>query len=177
MLNYVKSEWYRIVHGRELYLFTGALCAIVLAGNVLLWVMSTTPDFPYATVRFSMSNLISMLTLLFFMAGLLVWVLFADDRKDGTFKNAIVHGCSRRDLFVGKCLVATALGLCVMAVVLAVYVGSAVLLLEGSTEAVFILLKAWRRRCRSPWPASCWAWRCARRCRRPSPRFWCGWPS
>ena len=86
MLNYVKSEWYRIVHGRELYLFTGALCAIVLAGNVLLWVMSTTPDFPYATVRFSMSNLISMLTLLFFMAGLLVWVLFADDRKDGTFK-------------------------------------------------------------------------------------------
>lgn len=141
MLNYMKSEWYRIVHGRELYLFTGALCAIVLAGNVLLWAMSSTPDFPYATVRFSMSNLISMLTLLFFMAGLLVWVLFADDRKDGTFKNAIVHGCSRRDLFVGKCLVATTLGLGAMAVVLAVYVGSAVLLLEGPAEAVFILLK------------------------------------
>ena len=27
MLNYTKSELYRIVHGRELYLFTGVLCA------------------------------------------------------------------------------------------------------------------------------------------------------
>lgn len=141
MLNYMKSEWYRIVRGRGLYLFVGTLCAIVLAGNVLLRAMAATPDFPYATVRFSMSNLISMLGLLFFMAGLLVWVLFADDRKDGTLKNAIAHGCSRRDLFLGKCIVATALGFASLAVVLAVYIGSAVLLLEGSTEAAAILLK------------------------------------
>ena len=26
MLNYMKSELYRIVHGRELYLFTGVPC-------------------------------------------------------------------------------------------------------------------------------------------------------
>ena len=31
MLNYMKSELYRIVHGRELYLFTGVPCAIVRA--------------------------------------------------------------------------------------------------------------------------------------------------
>ena len=84
MLNYTKSELYRIVHGRELYLFTGVLCAIVLLSSVLLWAMASTPDFPYATVRFSLSNLISMLPSLFLLAGLLVWVLFADDRKDGT---------------------------------------------------------------------------------------------
>ena len=138
MLNYLKGEAYRIAHGRAAYLFAGTLCAIVLAANVLLWAMSSTPGFPYATVRFSMSNLVSMLPLLFYMAGLLVWVLFADDRKDGTLKNAIAHGCSRRDLFLGKCLVATVLGLAILAVVLAVYVGSAVLLLEGSTEAVAI---------------------------------------
>lgn len=110
MLNYMKSELYRIVHGRELYLFTGVPCAIVLASSVLLWAMASTPDFPYATVRFSLSNLISMLPSLFLLAGLLVWVLFADDRKDGTFKNAVADGCSRRDLFVGKCLVSTGLG-------------------------------------------------------------------
>lgn len=141
MLNYMKSEWYRIVRGREVYLFTGVLCAIVLVANVLLRAMATTPDFPYATVRFSMSNLISMLTMLFFMAGLLVWVLFADDRKDGTFKNALAHGCSRRDQFLGKCLVSIAVGLLSMAVILVVYLGSAVLLLEGPTDTVFVLLK------------------------------------
>ena len=141
MLNYMKSELYRIVHGRELYLFTGVPCAIVLASSVLLWAMASTPDFPYATVRFSLSNLISMLPSLFLLAGLLVWVLFADDRKDGTFKNAVADGCSRRDLFVGKCLVSTGLGLASMTVILAVYVGSAVLLLEGPADAVPILLK------------------------------------
>ena len=141
MLNYMKSELYRIVRGRELYLFTGMLCAIVLAANVMLWAMASAPDFPYATVRFSLSNLISMLPSLFLLAGFLVWVLFADDRKDGTFKNAVADGCSRRDLFVGKCLVSTGLGLASMTVILAVYVGSAVLLLEAPADAVPILLK------------------------------------
>ena len=131
MLNYLRSEWYRILHGREIYLFTGVLCAIVLAANVILWAMAHTPDFPYATVRFSLSNLISMMGLLFLMAGLLVWVLFGDDRANGTLKNALAYGLSRRGLFVGKCLVSVVLGLISMAVVLAVYIGSATLLLEG----------------------------------------------
>ena len=131
MLNYTKSELYRIVHGRELYLFTGVLCAIVLLSSVLLWAMASTPDFPYATVRFSLSNLISMLPSLFLLAGLLVWVLFADDRKDGTFKNAVADGCSRRDLFVGKCLVSTGLGLASMTVILAVSI-----LLKGVAAAL-----------------------------------------
>lgn len=141
MLNYMKSEWYRILRGRGLYVFVGTLCAIVVAGNVLLRAMASTPDFPYATVRFSMSNLISMLGLLFFMAGLLVWILFGDERKDGTLKNAIAHGCSRHDLFLGKCIVATVLGLVSLVVILVVYIGSAVLLLEGSVEAVAFLLE------------------------------------
>ena len=125
MLNYTKSELYRIVHGRELYLFTGVLCAIVLLSSVLLWAMASTPDFPYATVRFSLSNLISMLPSLFLLAGLLVWVLFADDRKDGTFKG----------------LGSTGRGRASMMGILAVYGGSAVLLLEGPADAVPILLK------------------------------------
>lgn len=139
----MKSELFRIVRGRELYLFTGVLCAIVLAGNVLLYAMGATdPYFSYATVRFSLSNLLSSLSLLFFMAGLLAWILFADDRKDGTFKNAIVHGCSRIDLFVGKCLVGTVAGLASMAAVLVACIGSAVLLLEGpASESIGYLLE------------------------------------
>ncbi|MFR1640963.1 MAG: hypothetical protein ACLSVD_18605 [Eggerthellaceae bacterium] len=55
MLNYTKSELYRIVHGRELYLFTGVLCAIVLAASAAVG-HDEPPQFPYGTVRFSMSN-------------------------------------------------------------------------------------------------------------------------
>ena len=97
MLNYTKSELYRIVHGRELYLFTGVLCAIVLLSSVLLWAMASTPDFPYATVRFSLSNLISMLPSLFLLAGLLVWVTKTSaDALEKTIKPALRSPSSRR---------------------------------------------------------------------------------
>ena len=141
MLNYMKGEWYRIVRGKEVYLLTGIVAALALVANLLLWAMSSTPDFPYATVRFSLSNLISSLPMLFFLAGLLAWILFSDDRKDGVLKNALAHGCSRFSLFAGRCLLVAGFGLVIMAIVLAVYIGSAVLLLAGSTEAVAILLK------------------------------------
>lgn len=132
MLNYMKSEAYRVAHGKELYLFTGALCAVVLAANILLRAMTyVDPAFPYATVRFSLSNLLGMFTMLFALAGLLVAVLYADDRKNGTLKNALSHGCSRLSLFAGKCVVSLGAGLAAMAIVMVVYVGSAVFLLEG----------------------------------------------
>ncbi|OUO91434.1 ABC transporter permease [Gordonibacter sp. An230] len=132
MLNYVKSEWYRIVHGHEFYMFTGLLCALGLAGNLLLFGMGAfDPGFPYATVRFSLSNVVSALSLTFFVAGLLVWDLFSSEGKDGTFKNAVAHGLSRRDLFLGKCLVSTVLGLISIAAFLIVFIGSAFALLEG----------------------------------------------
>lgn len=132
MLNYVKSEAYRIVHGKELYLFTGALCVLVLAANVILRAMTyMDPTFPYATVKFSLSNLLGMFTMLFALAGVLVAVLYADDRKNGTLKNAVAHGCSRLSLFVGKCTVSLAAGVVSMAVVMVVYVTSATLLLDG----------------------------------------------
>ena len=120
MLNYARSEWYRITRGCEFYAFTGVLCGLGLAANLLLFgVGSSDPDFPYATVRFSLSNVICAPSLSFFVAGLLVWNLFSDEGKDGTFKNAVSHGLSRRDLFLGKCLVSTALGLiCLAGVVL-----------------------------------------------------------
>ncbi|WP_139650630.1 ABC transporter permease [Raoultibacter phocaeensis] len=144
MLNYMKSEGYRIVHGRELYLLTGILCAVVLAANMILYGMTFVDDtFPYATVKFSLSNLLGMLPLLFALAGLLVALLYADDRKNGTLKNAIVHGCSRTSVFVGKCIVSIAAGFVSMAIVMVVYLASAMLLLEGPAgEPASMLLTA-----------------------------------
>lgn len=131
MLNYMRSEWYRIVHGREFYVFTGVLCALVLAAIGIHFIMMSTPDFPYATVRFTLGIMTSSLLGLLLLAGTLAWILFADDRKNGTLRNAIATGYSRRRLFVGKCLVGTAAGLLCLVVVLVAYIGSAVLLLEG----------------------------------------------
>lgn len=142
MLNYVKAEWFRIVRGRELYLFAGILSAVAFAAIGIHFVMATTPGFPYATVRFTLGILTSALPMQFVLAGVLAMLLYGGDRKDGTLKNAIAAGCSRPGLFVGRCIACTAAGLLSLAVVMAVYVGSAALLLEGpAAEPVLRLLE------------------------------------
>lgn len=142
MLNYMKGEWYRIMRGKEVYLLTGALSLLALAANALEFAMTfVDPTFPYATVRFNLGVVTSSLGTLFLIAGMLVWFLYSEDRKNGTLKNALSHGCSRTAVFAGQCIVSSLVGLVCMAVVLAVYVGSAVLLLEGpALEPVVDLL-------------------------------------
>lgn len=142
MLNYMKGEWYRIMRGKEVYLLTGALSLLALAANALELAMTfVDPGFPYATVRFNLGIVTSSLGTLFLVAGMLVWFLYSEDRKSGTLKNALSHGCSRTAVFAGQCIVSSLVGLACMAVVLVVYVGSAVLLLEGpALEPVVDLL-------------------------------------
>lgn len=143
MQNYLKSEWFRAFRSREFYLLTGILCAVVVSVNLLLWFMHLTdPNFRYATAWFSLSNLISSLPFLFFGAGLVVALLYADDKKNGILKNALVYGISRPQVFVGKIILCVCLGLLSLAVVLAVYIASATLLLEGpALEPISYLLE------------------------------------
>ncbi len=132
MLNYLKSELYRAIRSRDFYLITGITSAIILAGNILLFVVaSSDADFPYGTVWFSLSNLIASLVFLFLGAGLMVAFLYADDKKNGIFKNAVTQGISRTQLFLGKIFVCIILGLLSMAFILLVYIVSATVLLEG----------------------------------------------
>lgn len=132
MLNYMKGEMFRIVRGKEVYLLTGVLSLLALAANALEFAMTfVDPGFPYATVRFNLGIVTASLGTLFLIAGMLVWFLYSEDRKSGTLKNALSHGCSRTAVFAGQCIVSSLVGLVCMVVVLVVYVGSAVLLLEG----------------------------------------------
>ncbi|WP_232050954.1 ABC transporter permease subunit [Arabiibacter massiliensis] len=132
MLNYMKGEWYRIMRGKEVYLVAGILSLLAIAANALEFAMTfVDPDFPYATVRFNLGIVTSSLSSLFLIAGMLVWFLYAEDRKNGTLKNALSYGCSRAAVFAGRCIVSSLAGLVCLAVVLVAYVGSAVLLLEG----------------------------------------------
>lgn len=142
MMNYLKSEWYRITRSTTIYLFTLVVAGITLAANIVLFVFANSvPEFPYGTVHFSASNLVAAMPLLFVLAGVLVVLLYADDHKNGTLKNAIVEGIVRWQLFTAKSLVSVLIGVLSMVVILLVYVGSAVLLLEGPAyEPVGVLL-------------------------------------
>ena len=142
MANYLKSEWYRVCRSKVVLVFTLIFAGVTLAGNILLSVIgSTDPEFFYNTVRFSLSNLLAMMVALFFIAGVLITRLHPNDLGNGIIKNAVMGGMPRWQLFTAKTLVGIGVGLVSMAVILLVYIGSAVLLLKGpSTEIILILL-------------------------------------
>ena len=37
MLNYMKSEWYKTIHGKGFYIAGGVMCGLVLLMNLRLW--------------------------------------------------------------------------------------------------------------------------------------------
>lgn len=135
MRNYIKSEWYRVTHTSTIYVFTGVLAGLTLLMNLALWFLDKVdPTFPYGTVAFSLSNLVCLLTALFFVGMILASLLFIEDRKNGSLKNSIAFGISRTEIFLGKCVVSTVISLISLAVILIVFLGSAVLLLEPGVE-------------------------------------------
>ena len=135
MRNYMKCEWYRVLHSKEIYLITGILSVGVIFMNTVLAIASRTiPDFRYGHVSFAMNTLTGSLPWLFCMGMIITGSLYAEERKNGTLKNAIAYGIPRSRIFIGKCLMSLIFCLLSMAVVIVFLTGSAVLLLEGPVQ-------------------------------------------
>ncbi|MBQ8822241.1 MAG: hypothetical protein IJZ82_06325 [Lachnospiraceae bacterium] len=144
MLNYMRSEWYRITHSTAIYMFTIIMSGLTLVLNVLLYALDKSDvSFPYGTQSFSLSILASGMMTMFFAGLAVVSLLFSGDKKNGLMKNALAFGISREKMFLARCIICVVSSLCSLAVILAVYIGSAVLLLPIGVEpdAVGILLR------------------------------------
>ena len=144
MRNYIKSEWYRVTHTSTIYVFTGVLSGLTLLMNLVLWASDKTEaTFPYGTTAFSLSFLACSMMIICVIGAILACLLFAEDKKNGSLKNSIAFGISRTEIFLGKCVISTVVSLISLAVILTVYMGSAVLLLEPGVEpnAVWITLQ------------------------------------
>ena len=135
MLNYMRSEWYRIFHTKALWVLTGVLAGLLLAMNAVLYLMGRgDPRFPYSTIRFSLSPLLSNMLMMGCSGLALASILFSDKSQGGIMKNAVAYGISRTRIFAGKCILSSAAAFLSMLVILAVYVGSALWLLDGEWE-------------------------------------------
>jgi len=101
MVNYVKSELYRLARKRGVHYLLAAcvllplLITLVTAGNE--GDMYSNTEFPFKFAMHSWS-------LLFFIVPLIVSLVVADDFTDGTLKNTVAYGVSRRTIFYGKWL-------------------------------------------------------------------------
>lgn len=133
MLNYIRSELYRTIHNKGFLGATGILAGLAVVLHVVLWLFAAnSPSFSYATSSFSYSLLVSTPDLFRIAAFVIVCVLYESDRRNGNDKNSIAFGISRTKIFIGKCVASLCACVAAMAVVLAVYIGGAMLLTEQS---------------------------------------------
>lgn len=131
MTNYMKSEWYRIIHSNTIYVVTAIMVLLsVLVNIVLALFLNFTPDFSYGTFRFSLNIITAQLSILLMAAGVIAVVFFAGEVKNGVVKNVIAYGISRKNIFVGQTIICFCICLMIMTVTIVTYVGSAYLLLE-----------------------------------------------
>jgi ABC-2 type transport system permease protein len=132
MLNYIKSEIYRVLHGTEIYRFTAILAGLsFLLNAVLAWSGKMQgASFRYDTTSFSYSNLVSSPMLFCLMGALIGTILYEGNKKNGNLKNTIAFGIPRTKVFAGECIVTTITAIGSLVVILTVYIISAVVFLK-----------------------------------------------
>lgn len=131
MLNYVKSELYRITHSAALYIAALCFAAVPLLVNILLFCFDRfDPNFPYSTTSFSYSNLVANPMYFCIAALFLVFALYEGNKRNGTLKNAVSSGISREKIFAGQFAVCLMASVVVLVVTVTVYILSAKLLLR-----------------------------------------------
>lgn len=133
MMNYMKSEMYRILNTKGFALMIGIFCGLILLMNVVNAIaLKKIPDFPYGTTDFSFGMLTSDPTILLYITLIIGSVVFGDANKNNTLKNVVAFGITRKQIFFGKYIVSILASFICLGVVLIAYVGSTYALLENS---------------------------------------------
>ena len=134
MPNYLKSELYRLIHKKSLYVFLAA-CVLIPLFMTLLTVASGSEQ--YANTEFVFRAASRMWSLLFFILPLMVSMLLADEFADGTLKNTVAYGISRSTVFYGKWIMELIFLATAWVVTYAALAGSVFLLLPNNGIANF----------------------------------------
>lgn len=133
MFNYIKSELYRVKHSKNIFVMGGICTAILLALNIVLGIYGRKySDFGYSTTAFSFSMVASVVVVVFIFTLCLGSMVFADEYKNKTIMNSVAYGYSKISIYIGKIIVSTLVAAVLLTAALAVYTGSAYLLLENS---------------------------------------------
>ncbi len=144
MINYIKSELYRLFHSKGSYLFIAICSVLLISVNVLLAsVGHSDPQFPYDRTDFSIAFISSGWSVLFILCALVASIVFGNEHANHTMKNSISYGIVRGNIYLGKFIVALIYALLAFLIILGLFIGTAYLLLENSgTDALMMLLKA-----------------------------------
>ena len=124
MLNYIKSECYRISHRPVLYVTTLLLSVFVVGLIVLIAMFAWDTDNASAvSAGITYAGL--------YMAAIVSCLIYSSVHKYGDVKNTIAGGLSRVQIFAGKCFTSLLAATIIMIIVLTVWITSAELILTS----------------------------------------------
>lgn len=140
MTNYIKSELYRIVHSKGIYLLTGICTALLVSMNLMLYFFGRGGHFAYNTTEFAFSMVWSAMNAAFFLTLCMGEIIFANEYKNKTIANSIAFGYSKTLLYFGKLLVGLIVSAVSLVLVLGIFIASSYLLLKDSGADVLFKL-------------------------------------
>lgn len=133
MINYIKSELYRISRLKGIYILAVICCGLLIAMNLVLFFTGNgKPSFPYDSTDFSFSMVEGSIQIVFILTLCMAGIIFSDEYKNKTLMNSIAFGYSRLQLYFGKVIVSLIVAIITIVTVFGVYIGSTYLLLENT---------------------------------------------
>ncbi|PQP85201.1 hypothetical protein C0Q44_12145 [Paenibacillus sp. PCH8] len=103
MNNYLKSEIYRIKSRKLIYLLPFIIAAIPIFGVFLVWSVGlSNPDFGYNNTGFIYKFCRLSFNSLILIIPFLTIYLFSSEYSNGTFKNVVASGISRKSIYISK---------------------------------------------------------------------------
>lgn len=140
MINYMKSEHYRLLRKKGLYI-TGVICLLLIAAAavVLYYSQHLDPNFPYATSMFLYSNVIGGALLIMIVGLLFNTALTGKDTY--LIKQSVSFGVSRYTIFWSKLILTLSyfLLLCVIGLLLTIALGETLLASEEQSVSNFLI--------------------------------------
>ncbi len=133
MLNYVKSEIYRVLRTKSIYTISFLCLLFLLANLTLTWFLGLGDEnFRYNNTEFIFGFAQNSISMLLLIVPFLVNSLFADEYQNGTFKNSVAYGVNRTVLYFGKLILSTIVSITICMIILFIFVASAEILLQNS---------------------------------------------
>lgn len=136
MINYLKSEVYRLSLMKSTYFIPVSLLAFLFFMLGITYITALdNPEFPYNNANFIFMFVQSSITVVSALIPFIVNKIFADEYGNGTFKNSIAYGVNRKILYFGKLILMMTYAIFVSAIVLILFVIGTNILMESGTTA------------------------------------------
>jgi len=140
MINYLKSENYRLLRKKNLYIASGICYSLIIAAALVLYFsQQQDPNFPYATSMFLYSNVIGGTTLIIIVG--LIFNLILTGKDLSVVKQAVSFGITRNTIFWSKLLLTLSyfLLVCLIGLLLTIVLGESLLASEEQSIRNFLI--------------------------------------